>query len=325
MDKTIEKLNMFTEVGGDTFDRIVCPICGPRETRRIGTSNRLPIVRCAGCDLIYVSECPSLNRTQEYFREAHKKDIKSTRKAYVDYRKKSLRRAAARIRNLMPEGGRLLDVGTASGFFLKLFGEHANWNVEGVEPSRVSAEFARQTFGVKVHQGFFSEQNFPAAVFDIVCSLDAFGCHRNPRDDMLEFERILTPGGLLAIEIPGHWFRMITSSGWIHRNVNDRSLRLQAGVNFFCYTRTTLTRLASLAGFEFFASYPEGLPATGNRVSRATRMVYDAVSATLYRATYGHLNVCAKELCVFRKPSAPSSCVLPGSSALPEHINQRAG
>lgn len=325
MDGNIHKPGTVANASPEILERILCPICGPCPASLIGTSNRLPVSRCEGCDLIYVSECPPLNSTHAYFRETHKKDSESTRIAYVDYRKKSLQREANRIRSLMPQGGRLLDVGTASGYFLRQFRRHANWQVEGVEPSRVSAEFARQTFGLNVHEGFLSDQKFDEAAFDIVCSLDAFGCHRQPREDMLEFHRILTPGGFLAIEIPGLWFRMMTSSGLIYRKPADRTLRLQAGVNFFYYTRTTLTRLASIACLEFVESYPEGLPAAGNRITLAARKVYDVAAAALYRATGGHLNLCAKELCIFRKPVAKISAVLPVKSGSQSPDYRRAG
>ncbi len=298
-----------------------CPICGPNQTSPVGVSNGLPIVKCQGCNLTYVSECPPLEHTQEFFQEEYIKDSESARELYVDFRRKSLERGARRIRELMPKGGRLLDVGTASGFFLTQFRDDCDWTVEGVEPSRFSAEFARQEFGLTVHQGFLSDQKFPESTFNVVCSLDAFVLHRQPRKDMQEFYRVLAPGGLLAIEIPGHRFRMMTGSGLLYRMLRGPSLRLAAGVNFYYFTRATLTQLATLEGFEFIASHPEGMPAKGNRFSQAAREAYNIASGALYRVTKGNVNFSAKELCIFRKPhaqvdAAPSSmtaCVQTGS------------
>jgi|GEM_PF-930731 len=291
-------------IDGKKTTQIICPICGPHQTLPVGVSNGLPIVTCQGCNLTYVSECPSMDDTQEFFQEEYIKDSASARELYVDYRRKSLKREARRIRELMPQGGRLLDVGTASGFFLRQFRDYQDWNVEGVEPSRFSAEFARQEFGLTVHQGFLADQKFPESNFDVVCSLDAFICHREPREDMQEFYRVLAPGGILAFEIPGHRFRMMTGSGLLYRTLRGRSLRLNAGVNFFYYTRATLTRLASMAGFEFIESHPEAMPETGNRFSQIARESYNIASGVLYRMTNGNVNFSAKELCIFRKPHA---------------------
>lgn len=302
-----------------------CPICGPNQTSPVGVSNGLPIVTCQGCNLTYVSECPPIDNTLEFFRNEHMKDSRSIQVAYVDYRKKSLEREADRIRGLMPKGGRLLDVGAASGFFLRQFDGHRDWQVEGVEPSRVSAEYARQQFGLKVHVGFLSEQRFRASSYDVVCSLDAFGCHRQPREDMQEFSRILKPGGLLAIEIPGHRFRMMTGSGLLYRTFTGRSLRLNAGVNFFYYTRATLKQLAAMAGLEFKESHPESMPTSGNRLTQLARNAFDRVSGALYRATHGRLNFCAKELCIFQKPHSQCHSVSSSTTADLQNSTLRAG
>lgn len=305
--------------------RVHCPICGPNQTSPVGVSNGLPIVTCQGCNLMYVSECPSMDDTLELFRKEHMKDSRSTQVAYVDHRKKSLEREAVRIRGLLPQGGRLLDVGTASGFFLRQFHGHRDWQVEGVEPSRVSAQFARQQFGLRVHEGVLSEQNFRASSYDVVCSLDAFGCHRQPHEDMQEFNRILTPGGQLAIEIPRHRFRMMTGSGLLYRTFTGRSLRLNAGVNFFYYTRATLTQLAALAGLEFKESHPESMPTSGNRLTQLARNAFDGVSGALYRATHGRRNFCAKELCIFQKSHSPCHSGSSSTTAALQNSTLRAG
>lgn len=322
-----QKANRFAVFSADPdnpADQVSCPICGPTPTDSIGNSNNLPIVRCCGCDLVFVAENIPLDNTQEFFRDEHIRDSDETRRVYVNYRQKSLMRDAARIRSLVPQGGRLLDVGTASGFFLKQFQGQSSWQVEGVEPSRVSADFARREFGLKIHDGFLSDQRFPDAEFDVVCSLDAFGCHRQPREDMQEFYRIVAPGGLLAIEIPGHYFRVMLGSGVFQGKSKENSLRLHAGVNFFYYTRKTLTRLASLVGFEFVASHPEALPATGSRVNQLARSVYDIASGSLYRVTNGHCNLSAKELIIYRKPQIPFQSSSTCDVALHEHTQSRA-
>ncbi len=320
MDQNASKLSAFAAECDSAREQVTCPICGPQPTVFIGTSNNLPIVRCCGCDLVFVAEYVPMDSTLDFFRDKHMKDSDATRINYVNYRQKSLTREAARIRSLVPQGGRLLDVGTASGFFLQQFQGQTDWRVEGVEPSRVSAEFARREFGLKIHDGFLSDHRFPEASFDVVCSLDAFGCHRQPREDMQEFYRIVAPGGLLAIEIPGHRFRVMLGSGFFHRKSKENSLRLHAGVNFFYYTRATLTRLAALAGFEFVESHPEAMPSTGSRVNQLARNVYDIAASSLYRVTNGHWNLSAKELMIFRKPQ-----VLTESVSSRDAASQRQG
>jgi hypothetical protein len=115
---------------------------------------------------------------------------------------------------------------------------------------------------------------------------------------------VLAPGGVLAIEIPGHRFRMLFGSGLIYRLLTGHSLRLNAGVNFFYYTRETLTQLAELCGFELEASYPESMPRSERPLKQLFRSLWDTGAAALYHLTGGRLNYCSKELCIFRKPNS---------------------
>jgi SAM-dependent methyltransferase len=211
----------------------------------------------------------------------------------------------------------LLDVGTADGFLLHQFQGDPAWEVAGVEPSRESVMYARQTFGVTVHQGFLSDHKFADGSFDVVCSMDAFLCHRNPLEDMREFFRILAPGGVLAVEIPGHRFRMLVGSGRLYRWLTGRSLRLNAGVNFFYFTRETLSRLAGMCGFELVTSYPEGMSRSDRFPGQLFRSIWDGGAAALYHLTGGHLNFCAKELCIFRRPASVAASDREDSWAVP--------
>lgn len=285
-----------------TGTRVNCPVCGPAEQSLVGICNGLPVVSCGHCSLTFVAECPPPDETETYFRNEYVPDREVAKTTFVDSRGPSLARDAARIRRLLPKGGRLLDVGTAAGFFLRQFSNHPEWTVEGVEPSSVAANYARQNFNATIHDGFLADQNFPASSFDVVCSLDAFCCHRTPREDMQEFNRLLAPGGFLAIEIPGHRFRMLVGSGFLYRLFTGKSLRLNAGVNFFYFTRETLTKLAALEGLELIASFPESMPRSSNPLKQAFRSAFDLAAATLYRFTGGRVNYCSKELCIFQKP-----------------------
>ena len=109
----------------------------------------------------------------------------------------------------------------------------------------------------------------------------------------------------------------MTGSGLVYRTFAGRSLRLNAGVNFYYYTRATLTQLASNAGFEFVESHPESMPTSGNRFTQMAREAYNIASGALYRATNGNWNFSAKELCIFRKPHAQFDSVSSPDSAEP--------
>ena len=139
-----------------------CPVCGPGETSHVGDCHDLPVVRCCRCNLMFVGECREVAETEDFFRTDHVESAEETQKFYVNFRKDSLEREARIIHRLKPDGGRILDVGTASGYFLKSFAGLKNWEPVGVEPSAVSTKFAREQFGLSVHEGYLTEQKFAA-------------------------------------------------------------------------------------------------------------------------------------------------------------------
>jgi len=250
---------------------------------------------------MFVGACKDVAETEEFFRTDHVESEEETQKFYVNFRKDSLEREARIIRRLKPDGGRILDVGTASGYFLKSFSQREKWDAVGVEPSAVSTRFAREQFGLHVHEGYLSEQNFAEKSFDVVTSLDAFNCHRTPNEDLREIFRVLKPGGVFAIEIPGQSYRMLTGSGPLCRLFFGCSLRLNAGVNFYFYTTRSLIAMAKRAGFELEDSYAESTPLYGSLVSRVVRQAYFSATAMLYRLTAGRVHYAPKEFLIFRK------------------------
>lgn len=279
-----------------------CPVCGPADTQSVGECHSHPVVSCVKCGLLFVGECDAVEDTEEFFRSDHVDAEETTELHYVTWRGKSLRREARLVRQLVSSGGRLLDVGTASGFFLKEFDNDNSWAVEGVEPSAVSTKFARERFGLNVRQGYLAEQAYADASFDVVTSLDAFNCHRTPNEDLAEIYRILRPGGYFAVEIPGQNYRMLTGSGIICRLLFGVPLRLNAGVNFYFYTTSSLVTMARRAGFELQASYPEAMPSIGRLAARVVKAAYFQATAMAYRFTGGRIHYAPKEVLVFRKP-----------------------
>ena len=281
-----------------------CPVCGPASRTPVGECHDLPVVCCDVCSLMFVGECSTVDETEEFFRTEHVDAEETTQLHYVSYRSDSLQREAAVVQRLVPHGGRLLDVGTASGYFLKEFQGMENWDVEGVEPSAVSTNFARDQFGLNVHQGYLSEQNYPAQTFDVVTSLDAFNCHRTPNEDLAEIFRIVKPGGLFAVEMPGQSYRMLTGSGLLCRLFFGVPLRLNAGVNFYFYTTSSLVAMASRAGFEVVESHPEAMPSRGSLPARLVKGAYFHATSLLYRMTSGRIHYAPKEFLIFRKPAS---------------------
>ena len=73
---------------------------------------------------------------------------------------------AAMIRHLLEKPGLLLDVGCATGLFLRLMKEN-NWSVKGIEPDNSYADSAEQN-GVCVLRQPLEELALPDDFFDVI-------------------------------------------------------------------------------------------------------------------------------------------------------------
>lgn len=279
-----------------------CPVCNGTQATPYLTSNNHQIVRCNGCNLLMVHPRPSDEQIKKLFEEEYIEDADRVAVDFTEMRLHSLRREASWIKKLL-DGGKLLDLGTASGAFLMQFKGEQTWQVEGVEPSRYGAAAAAAQTGFPVHTGFLRDQNFPATSFDVITSLDAFMFHPDPRADLAEMARILKPGGFLAIEIPGLRFRLLKNSGWLCKLIYGVPARLNAGVHLYYYSRSTLGRLLSQFGFEEVTAKPEQSPLYGPWYAKAANWFYYWLTSAAYRLTGGRLNLAPKEFLVYRKVS----------------------
>ncbi len=278
-----------------------CPCCSGEKFRLFIESNGEKIVECETCGLLFVNPRPSKRAIKRLFEDEYISTEDRVKEDFTNFRASALHREAERIKSLRSQGGRLLDIGTASGVFLLEFQNNPQWQVEGVEPSKYAAEMAEKLYKLKVHSGFLEDQRFPDEYFDVVTSLDAFMFHPEPREDLKEIARILKPGGLFAVEIPGLNFRLLKNSGLLCKLIYGVPARLNAGVHLFYYSRSTLGTMVGQFGFKEVAIFPEQSPVYGHAIVRTLNFLYYLCSGSIYRLSRGKINIVPKEFIIYRK------------------------
>jgi len=279
-----------------------CPSCDQDDFSLFVESNGEKIVKCNYCELLFVNPRPTESAIKKLFVEDYIETEERVTEDFTNWRIDSLKREADCIKLMLPSGGNLLDLGTASGFFLGLFADTSGWKVEGVEPSRYAAKAASEKYNVNVYAGFLGDQNLPSQSFDIVTSLDAFCFHPHPNKDIQEIKRILKEDGLFALEIPGLSFRLLKNKGLFSRLIYGVPARLNAGVHLIYYNRKTLGEMLERHGFQEVKNLPERSPEYGPAIFRFLTRIYYNITSVLYRLTNGASWVpVPKEFLVYKK------------------------
>jgi SAM-dependent methyltransferase len=176
-----------------------CPACGAAtEHRHLFAKSGCDIIQCAVCGLgrtLTRDFAPEQYYTEDYFSGGHAD-------GYADYRGSEyvLRREFAHTVNFVRkyrDGGRLLDVGCAYGFFLKEAQPH--YDVSGIEISADAAAFCR-TRGLHTITGVADEKTLASlGMMDVIVMLDVIEHLPDPHQTLALCCEHLAPGGIIVI------------------------------------------------------------------------------------------------------------------------------
>lgn len=93
-------------------------------------------------------------------------------------------------------GGRLLDLGCATGVFLEV-ARSRGFEVRGVDLSPILARYGKEKYGIDIVAGDFLEVPLPERSFDVVTGFDVFSSMGRPLESLQKAIRLLKPGGLV--------------------------------------------------------------------------------------------------------------------------------
>ncbi len=207
----------------------------------------LPLVECTGCGFVFAN--PRLTADEiwqryspDYFWHEYMPALGVENGefdlAYFDARHAAMLRFIARYR---PGRGRLIEIGTGSGFFLKA-AERAGWTVAGIEISSEGVAFATTRLGLEIRRESAEELSYSAASFDVAVMFDVIEHLLNPMAALERVRHVLRPGGLLVVSTPNlHAVsRLALGSEWAV---------LSPAEHLYNFSAATLERLVRRAGF----------------------------------------------------------------------------
>jgi len=240
-------------VGSQRDREALCPLCESAAARYLVTRRGFDVVRCRSCGLVFVWPLPTAEALEAFYSAGgyHAEvDEAERRRTFAD--------RLARIEELAPRRGRLLDVGCAAGLFLDV-ARAEGWDVAGVDLNRNSVDAARER-GLDVRRGDLADQEFPQGAFDAITLFDLIEHTGDPRTLLARCRALLRPGGLLVITTPDvgglaprvTWALFgLTLGAWDHPTPPGHLVQ---------FSRATLSRLLGECGYEVAAFRSEHIP-----------------------------------------------------------------
>jgi 2-polyprenyl-3-methyl-5-hydroxy-6-metoxy-1,4-benzoquinol methylase len=239
---------------------VSCPVCNTVDySHFLQTYDRFDplkqknfqIVQCTGCQFIYLNPRPTEKEISRFYQvEGYdpfiSTDTKLTLKdkVYLLIRQINLDLKVRWISQLR-QPGRLLDVGCATGEFLRAL-QRFHWDTWGVETDQKSRDFAIRQ-GVKVCPAI---NTIPAVVdFDVITLWHVLEHIYTLRESLIKLISQLKPGGKLILAVPN-------IASFDFQIFHQHWVALDAPRHLYHFSKTTLDRLMRSLNLKIQAIWP---------------------------------------------------------------------
>ena len=190
-----------------------CPICGGTRLERAltcidhyATGETFHLCRCGDCGFLFTQDFPAEAEIGRYYDTPDYISHSDTRKgamnaAYHWVRNYMLGRKARLVaREAHRKEGRLLDIGTGTGYFADTM-RRRGWQVEAVEKNAQARAFAKEHFGLDVKpEGALAD--YAEGTFDVITLWHVMEHLEHLNETWERLNRLLTEKGVLIVAVP---------------------------------------------------------------------------------------------------------------------------
>ena len=233
-----------------------CQVCGSHERTLKFEDKPYQVFTCSECGLVYVSPRLQGQALLDVYNEDYWKSDNPKERGYADYASeselylKTYRKRMKLVSKWLPERGRVLDVGCAAGYFLRVAQEHGH-DVHGVELSEPIAQEAIKALGQdRVFHGFLEDciaaRGWADHSFDLVTIWDVIEHVPEPQALLATIRRMIKPGGKLLLETQNvaSSFAGKMGKAWHHYKHDE---------HLYHFNPDTIRRLLGDCGYEVLA------------------------------------------------------------------------
>ena len=169
--------------------------------------NNFKVINCNSCGFKHIIPIPTEEELDNIYKEQYytvekplyiermKEDAEWWEITYTD-------RYKTFEEQLGNKKGKILDVGSGTGYFLKT-GKDRGWNTLGIEPSKQAAEYSRDELKLKIIENQLTEKNYKEfGTFDVIHLSLVLEHIPDPIKMLKIIFEMLNPGGLICVVVP---------------------------------------------------------------------------------------------------------------------------
>jgi len=185
-----------------------CPACGSTSTRP-AYGSALSFQRCRSCASVFDAEPPTRAQVMSiyegkgyYVREGDDDTFGYADDYLADqpFIEAKFDRVLEHLERYVAPG-RLLDVGAGPGFMVHA-AEQRGWDAIGIDVNQWASEYAQTALGLDVQVGELTAGSFVGEHFDAITMMDLVEHVPDPDELLAQAQRLIRPGGALAILTP---------------------------------------------------------------------------------------------------------------------------
>jgi SAM-dependent methyltransferase len=175
------------------FEVVHCPLCGSGEAYPVLEWRARRMVRCNRCSLLYRNPRPTASDIRGAY--AAERTSLGWEERVADRRSHQFRRF---VDSYPDRPGRLLDIGTGYGFFLKM-AEERGWEAIGVDLDPKGIAYAKERLRVNAVLGDLEDVHLPEGSFDLVTLWNVVECVPDPLELLRQVRPLLRKEGTVFI------------------------------------------------------------------------------------------------------------------------------
>ncbi len=200
-EKSLDRIKTIIDNIKD-FKNIKCPFCGSAYAYMKNRNIESNLYRCRKCQALFRKYFlpPFTDYSSKYFVEDYKNQYGKTYKEDSSNLISLAKMRLKKIKKIKPQG-KILDIGSAMGFFLKE-AEECGYETEGIEISEYASNYCVNTLNLNVHNISLLDFEYKEKEYDIITAWYVIEHIYNSESILKKIIFSLKDGGILAFSTP---------------------------------------------------------------------------------------------------------------------------